>query len=211
MEARQYGSQLDSARKALGNLDQSLNLVSAQLVVAKRQIETLEKALADARADAGLLDKDRTRLRRKLRDAQRSTQDDFLFLTDDEQFRYGVYQRWVRRIPAAEKPAKPLTEYRFGPLFFASLSTLEGISVSKVHDVVVEVLTGIADTMPGRGMHALRQGTGGDDPVVRRADGATCWRVSLQKNSPSARRLHFWRHADYIELSRVVLHDDCAP
>lgn len=122
-----------------------------------------------------------------------------------------MYSRWVHRIPAAEKLQRPLAEYRLGPVFLASLDALEGVTASKVHDVVVEVLTGIADSMAGRDIHPLRRGLGGDDPVVRREDGATCWRVALQKNTPSARRLHFWRHAEYIELSRVVLHDDCLP
>jgi len=82
--------------------------------------------------------------------------------------------------------------------------------VEKVAGVVVEVLTGLAESSPSRGMHALRSGAGGQDPQVQ-SDGATCWRVSLQTGTPSARRLHFWRSASGIELSRVVLHDDLCP
>jgi len=79
-----------------------------------------------------------------------------------------------------------------------------------VADVVVDVLTGLAENSTGRDMHPLRSGTGGDDDVLRR-EGYTCWRVAIQRRSPQARRLHFWRSADDIELSRVVLHDDYAP
>ena len=45
-----------------------------------------------------------------------------------------------------------------------------------------------------------------------RNGGETCWRVSLQVKTPSARRLHYWVCADgSIELSSVRLHDDYRP
>jgi hypothetical protein len=208
--ADQLAPQLDAARASIGRLNGDLNLVTGQLDSAKGQIGALEKDLAAERSSSKSLEKDLSRLRRKLRDARRT--DGFLFLDPAEQFTFGVYNCWVHRIPAAEKADRPLTAYRFGPKFFASLDSLDGISREKIYEVVVDVLTGIAETMSGRDMHRLRQGMGGDDPIVRRKDDdAVCWRVSLQKNTPSARRLHFWRHADYIELSRVVLHDDCLP
>jgi len=53
----------------------------------------------------------------------------------------------------------------------------------------------------GRELHQLRTGTGGNDPVRVRPDGATCWRVSLQVKTPPARRLHYWMLNDgSIEL-----------
>lgn len=208
--ADQLAPQLDAARTSIGQLNGDLNVVTQQLNSAKGQIGALEKDLAAERSLSKSLEKDLSRLRRKLRDAQRS--DGFLFVDPAEQFRFGVYTCWVHRIQAAEKAERPLAPYRFGPKFFASLDSLDGISRNKIYEVVVDVLTGVAETMSGRDMHRLRQGTGGDDPIVRRKeDDAVCWRVSLQKNTPSARRLHFWRHAEYIELSRVVLHDDCLP
>ena len=60
-------------------------------------------------------------------------------------------------------------------------------------------------------MHRLRAGPGGDDPVVVREDGAVCWRAAVQRHSPAARRLHYWRLGDAFELSRVTLHDDFRP
>jgi len=73
-------------------------------------------------------------------------------------------------------------------------------------------LTGLADQLPGRDLHRLRPGTGGDDPPVTRQDGATCRRVALQRNTPAAWRLHFWRCAGgHVELCRVVTHDDTDP
>lgn len=71
------------------------------------------------------------------------------------------------------------------------------------------MLTGLVFQIAGREAHQLRTGTGCDDPFVSRADGANCWRVSLQIKTPSARRLHFWQLNDgSIELASVRLHDD---
>jgi hypothetical protein len=36
-------------------------------------------------------------------------------------------------------------------------------------------------------------------------------RVALQQGTPSARRLHYWKIGDRVELSRVALHDDMRP
>lgn len=75
-----------------------------------------------------------------------------------------------------------------------------------------EVLTGLAADIPGRELHRLRTGNGGGDPYRVRADGARAFRASLQVNTPSARRLHYWQLPNgQIELSRVVLHDDVEP
>jgi hypothetical protein len=42
-----------------------------------------------------------------------------------------------------------------------------------------------------------------------REDGARAWRVSLQSNTPAARRLHYWVLPDgSIELAKVGVHDD---
>lgn len=74
----------------------------------------------------------------------------------------------------------------------------------------VDVLTGRAETLASRELHPLRVGeAGGTEQRVRAEDGAKAWRVSLQINTPSARRLHFWRLPDGgVELSRVGVHDD---
>ena len=89
---------------------------------------------------------------------------------------------------------------------------MQGIRRSKVVEVVVQVLTGLDAGLASRERHQLRTGLGGDDPPVVRNGGETCWRVSLQVKTPSARRLHYWVCADgSIELSSVRLHDDYRP
>jgi hypothetical protein len=134
-----------------------------------------------------------------------------LFTDAQEQFRHEVYLEWVTRIPAAEKAAKPLSEYTLGPDFLASLEALEGVSRSKVVAVVVEVLTGQAPHLAGREPHQLRGGQAAGAAYVTRADGATCWRVALQQETAGARRMHYWRARDRYEFSRVVHHDDFRP
>lgn len=131
------------------------------------------------------------------------------FMDAEAQFRYQVHLAWARRIPAAEKSSLPLPDYVIGPAFLDSLALVER---GKAASVAMEVITGLSDTMPGRATHQLRTGPGPGDAVVRRADGATCWRVSIEHNSPQARRLHFWRLPDCtVELASVRLHDDMRP
>lgn len=133
-----------------------------------------------------------------------------LFLDQEEQFRHEVYHEWARRVPAGEKASKPLADCVLGPNFLRSLADVEGINRSKVVAVVVEVLTDQVQQLAGRDLHQLRTGSAGS-PYVTRHDGATCWRVALQRESAAARRLHYWRTRDGYELSRVVLHDDYRP
>jgi hypothetical protein len=152
----------------------------------------------------------KTRHRTALKQRQAVEGDAPAFTDPEDQFRWEVTCAWVRRIPASEKPLAPLADYTVGPDFLTSLGTVHGVSRAKVVDVIVEVLTGKADNNPGREVHALRASSGGSADPVRRGE-ATCWRVSLQSHTPSARRLHFWRSANGIELSRVVLHDDFTP
>lgn len=135
------------------------------------------------------------------------------FLDPQRQWRHETYLAWCRRIPPSDKQRLPLPEsYIIGPEFLDSLAAVQGVSRMKVTDVVVEVLTGLVNDLGGREVHTLRAGEGGRDPVVRRADGAVCWRAALQRGTPAARRLHFWRLPDgTVELARVVTHDDFRP
>ncbi|WP_068402188.1 hypothetical protein [Kribbia dieselivorans] len=127
-------------------------------------------------------------------------------------FRHAVLTAWASRLPPDEQAIRPLPEYAVGPRFLGSLDDLEGIKPDKVADVAFEVLTGLAADIPGRELHRLRAGNGGGDPYLVREDGAQAFRVSLQVNTPSARRLHYWQLSNgQIELSRVVLHDDVQP
>ncbi|MEH0934047.1 hypothetical protein [Micromonospora psammae] len=182
--------------------------LEAELARATRSIEQLQTRYRGA-------DLARQRLVKQLRSTQGradrpATVEAPLFLDPEEQFRYEVTCEWAQRVPAAEKAAKPLATYVLAPGFLDSIEQLEGISRAKIIAVVVEVLTGQVQHIAGRDLHQLRTGRAGS-PYVRRADGATCWRVALQRDSAAARRLHYWRTQDGYEFSRVVLHDDYHP
>ena len=133
-----------------------------------------------------------------------------VFANREQGFRHLVLTQWAIRTPPNEQPTRPLPDYAMGPKFLDSLDKLQGIKPEKVADVVFEVVTGLAAKLPSRELHRLRTGTGGDDPIRERAsDGAVAWRASLQVNTPSARRLHYWvLRGGQIELARVATHDD---
>lgn len=127
-------------------------------------------------------------------------------------FRYRVHHAWVTRTTADDKDRHPWRDFHLGGDFLASLDGIEGIDDGKVAELAADIVCGRADQMSGYEMHQLRSGAGAEDRPVVRERGETCWRVALQRNTPSARRLHFWRRVDgSVELSSVRLHDDMRP
>jgi hypothetical protein len=224
--ARDLSLSLDAARaqvSALGKelLDDKVKRRQVELEVDRllgrvgELTERLERSERRAEQQATALRKARqeaARLRRRLGDAGVEVPEDRHFVDDEEQLRFEVLSEWARAIPAAEKAGRPLAEYALGSRFLASLTDVEGVSRDRVVWTLVMVLTGLAPGMNGLQVHRLRTGAGGDDPARHRDDGAVCWRVSLQVNTPSARRLHYWKlPGGSYELSRVVLHDDVEP
>jgi hypothetical protein len=96
-----------------------------------------------------------------------------------------------------------------GPAFLDSVERIEGVSHDRVLDACAHVVSGRAAEISGLELHQLRTSTGGDTPALLREDGASAWRISLQANTPAARRLHYWQRRDgRIELSKVGVHDD---
>ncbi|WP_340537982.1 hypothetical protein [Nocardioides sp. GXZ039] len=131
------------------------------------------------------------------------------FLDGEQGFRHRVLTQWATRTLPAEQRERPLPNYLVGPRFLDSLDKLEGIKPDKIADVVFEIVTGLAQQLPSREIHRLRTGSGGEDPVRIREDGAVAWRANLQVNTPSARRIHYWvLTTGQIELARVTTHDD---
>ena len=215
-EAATLRRELDKARRAnergeavrtgllrsLEDLRRERQLLHAELERAKASNRRLDGQLRGSRADL-------RKARQKAERRDRNLTEPARFLDPEDQLRHEVLVAWAERIPAAEKADRPLPDFTIGPEFLRTLDEVEGVDRAKVVAVVVEVLTGLADEQEGRDMHQLRTGPAGDAPPLVREDGATCWRVALQRNTPQARRLHFWRgRGGEIELSRVGLHDD---
>ena len=135
-----------------------------------------------------------------------------LFDDPEETFRFRAYVAWATRTTADDKRQYPWRDFDVGPSFVESLAQVEGVDDDRVAEVAADVICGRADEMHVYEVHQLRTGPGGSDPAVTRDGGETCWRVALQRNTPGARRLHFWRRNDgSVELSSVRLHDDARP
>ena len=100
---------------------------------------------------------------------------------------------------------------RLHPRFLESARDLEGISTERLLQVCAHVVSGHAAHLHGLQVHPLRSGEGGAEQRVRAADGARAWRCSLQVNTPSARRLHWWSlpgvAGGALELAVVGVHD----
>ncbi|MER7608486.1 hypothetical protein [Nocardioides sp. NPDC127503] len=195
-------AELTELRDQVSGLRNERVQFAKDLARAARQVETRDAELA--------------RMRSQLRRAkQRTAPPDValpVFADRERGFRHLVEASWARRIPVGEQPTRPLPDYAIGERFLDSVDALEGIAVDKIADVVMEVLTGLAEQSTGRELHQLRTSAGGNAAPQSRTDGAVCYRVSMQIHTPSARRLHFWKCPDgTIELSRVVVHDDMEP
>ncbi len=220
----------DDEPVATSSARKDLHLERAARAHAQRQADALRQEMAQLVSRLQRLEHERDRavgeverkrtetrdLRKKLQRsrsvARVEASSEERFIDAESAFRHDVYLAWVEAIPAAEKAQRPLPDdWTLGRDFLPSLASVDGVARSKVAEVVVHVLTGLADSMPGRDMHRLRMGPGGDDPWVERHPGEYCWRVALQQHTPSARRLHFWRRGTQVQLSRVALHDEMRP
>ncbi|MGY2744846.1 hypothetical protein [Arthrobacter sp. UYCu723] len=232
--------QLESGRRKIAGLQELVSATSragAGLVRLQQEHDELKLLLEAERELAGALHaeletergrvakhrEDLRRLRTRNRESQQALQraaadSDGLFVTSDDRLRHDVYLSWARNTLPTDKARQPLPrEWAAGPGFAASLYafTEPGV-VAKALKAAVGILTGTAERTATRStareIHPLRENAGGDAPQLRREDGAKCFRAAIEQNVPAARRLHFWKLPDgTIELSRVVVHDDCKP
>lgn len=177
----------------------------------EQQVTRLEAEVAEHKTRLRVARQETQQQRKRLREDEPA--DHAVFTDPEQQFRWEVQQAWVRRVPAAEKPALPLGDFTLGPDFLTSLGTVEGVERAKVVDVVVDIATGRVHDLAGRETHQLRTSDHAGSAYRSREDGATCWRVALQVRTPGARRLHYWQPPGGAppELSSVRHHDDMRP
>lgn len=218
---RDLSLSLQTAKARIAHLEQELATVAGaahELTQMREHSRALERRLESSEAERKAFrikyrDADRARQRLERVAASGSVHDDARawFPTTDDALRFSVVAAWAQRVPAGEKSRWPLREWSIGPEFDESLYTLGPVSWRKLAEVVCDVVVGDPQRLRTLDHHELRLAESGGAPPVTRDDGSTCFRVALQRNSPSARRLHYWRRGDFVELSRVVLHDDMAP
>lgn len=200
--------------------------VPSPATVGQLQAATRERALIDARlaraeAELAAAKAEASRLRRSLRDADKKAKqaakraeelDDRAhgvgaFNDPAAQLRHEIGLQYLYRIPESQRSELKLGDYQFGPRFLDSLENLEGVARDKVVDVLVEVITGLVRSIQGRQLHQWRTSVVGQQET--RADGGSAWRVSLQVNTPSARRLKYWQlPGGVVEFDSVGVHDE---
>ena len=204
---------IDGVTAEVSGLKRERESLRNQLVAGSDERETLRYLLDQAERRANRAENDLKSTKSRLRKAGNArppaaAAEGPQFADAEQGFRYLVLTQWATRTLPSEQRDRPLPDFIIGPRFLDSLNRIEGIKEEKVADVVFEIVTGLAPQIPSREVHHLRTGSGGDDPVRIREDGAIAWRASLQVKTPSARRIHYWilPNGDF-ELARVTTHD----
>lgn len=149
----------------------------------------------------------------KLEHLERRWSDERDPLKSERSFLLGVRLSYARMFGEGDRHDHPLERMRVGAAFLDSVHVLEGIKVAKILEVCAQVACGVAQQIPGREAHRIREtAAGSSDFRARKSDDAQAWRCSLQVNTPSARRLHWWSApgpgGPVIEFAAVGIHDD---
>lgn len=159
------------------------------------------------------LDVARARIRELRRELQRARRLALprVFADPEEQFRFEAWLSYLVHVDEASRGAYPWREdYRLGPRFLDSVDRLVGagaIRRERIVRVCAEVVCGIARHLPSRGVKEWLVSPHG--PPLVREDGALCWRVRLENETSSARRLRYWRlRTGAVELDSVGVHDE---
>lgn len=193
------------AEAAAADRAREVESLTSDLRAAEALARTLARSLQEAEGNV-------TRAESAANDSAIAIPED-LFEDADQAVRHGIQLAWVQRIPAADKAAWPLPEYRTSDRFAASVLALSQGHRVKALRAVVDVLTGMGNSVSARAIHPLRASEAPTaPPVTDPSTGAVCMRAAIETRTASARRLHFWKHPDgTIELIRIVLHDDMQP
>ncbi|WP_217922211.1 hypothetical protein [Miltoncostaea oceani] len=191
------------------DLERSLRAVTNDREAALVDLVELEAELSQRDAEVKRLEWDVLSLKERLRgaglaeiDTEVGAEPAAAFLDEIRD----VHAMWL----VDDRTRFPLQPMRLHPEFLQALDRLEGIARPKVIEVCAQVASGRAKEIPGRDLHQLRVSRGAGAPQrVRSLDGAKAWRCALQRETPSARRLHWWVLADgTIEFAHVGVHDD---
>jgi hypothetical protein len=202
----------EAVQRNVATLEQELELERRQVAAERARNDELSTKNAKQREDLRTL---RAANRRAQQALQRATSEALGdFATVEDRFRHELYLAWVKNIPATEKSKYPWPlSYSIGSEFLESLYAHgEPGVLAKALKAGVEILTGSGERSRAREIHPLRAGAGAEAVQVQRPDEAKCFRASIERAVPSARRLHYWKLRDgSIEFSRLVVHDDFRP
>jgi hypothetical protein len=119
-----------------------------------------------------------------------------------------IVQQYRRALSEAERDEWPLRRYVYGPGFLESVKRRSiPTPLGRIARVCAMIACGRAPGVPGLGVHALRDGTGGQ---LVRGDGGKGWRVKLQDRSGGP-RLHYWTLPDGTVVFDAVGDHDLTP
>lgn len=194
-------------------------------------VAALHEEMAEVKAEIASVTEDRARLVSRIRELNeqvaaarrdaRSAEDrhdallrrvagDLDPASSERAFLAAVRVAYGRRFDEGDRKRSPLAEMRVGREFLGRVRSLDGLDMEKLVEVCAEVAAGIAHTLPARAVH--QSSDAGGPARARARDGAVAWRCSLQDNTPSARRLHWWAvpspEGRVVEFASVGLHDD---
>lgn len=197
--ARALQDQLGKDRAAAAGLARMLN-------AAEHQIDALKDELARTKASLVQL-----RQQRRSEGSRSSRAGEELFLEAAEQFNFELAQAWAGAVPAVEKSAHPLGEFRSSKRFLASWATLTAPQRGKTLRAVVDLVADRQGPLRKREPHPLRlHGGAHAGPTLRGED--VCMRLYVEKKTPGALRLHYWKSpSGGLELHDVVNHDVVKP
>lgn len=193
-------------------LEEQVQSLAAELSAALEQRTNLVEEIRSLRQQVTQLKKDLRSATDRHEALLRKAAGDLDPLSSERAFLLAIRVCHARMFEEHDRQAHPLRRLRVGPEFLRTVRELEGVSVDKVVEVCAQVACGIASSIPAREVHQLREGTRGAGGRTREADHAKAWRCSLQDNTASARRLHWWSvpgdDGGVVELASVGLHDE---
>lgn len=200
------------ARPSKPNADEQIESLTAELTAARDEKSHLVAEIRNLRQQVQQLRKEVRAANDRCESLRKATDADPL--SSERAFLRAVRVCHARMFEEGDRTSHPLRRMRVGPSFLRAVRELAGISTEKVIEVCAQVASGIANKMPAREVHQLRDGPRGAGGRARTADNAKAWRCSLQDNTASARRLHWWSipgsDGGTIEFASVGLHDDFA-
>lgn len=197
--AKALQDQLGKDRAAAAGLARMLN-------AAEHQIDALKDELAKTKASLVQL-----RQQRRSEGSRSGRAGEDMFLEAAERFSFELQYAWAAAVPAVEKAAHPLGKFHSSQHFLEAWAALTAQQRGKTLRAVVDLVADRRGPLRKREPHPLRLNEGAHAGPTLRGDDV-CMRLYVEKKTPGALRLHYWKSpSGGLELHDVVNHDVVKP